>query len=267
MELTAQKEQNLGRLKRPRRERLQGLAALAKSTSMVPPYWPEFIHRLSPTDHGPAKSVEELHLEYVKMVECQTNSKEQLDLAKCKRSFSLHLSLFSRKCNIRYATGPIRGYFVWLQPLRRRGQYEAATKSPPMVKYINQKRGHCLFATRPYEKGELIVQYKGEIISEQEYEKRLKMHEEEGISYRFIHLGKNRVLDGTRDTNGCMLSLEENPAAAANNSRTSPNAKLILCKDNNNNLWLKALTGISKGYEIKWWYGDTRKGLEGFMYE
>ena len=65
---------------RTRKERLHGLAAVAKS-------WLEFTKRLSPSESGPDKSVEDLHVEYLYMIDRTTDHKEQMDIGKGKRRF------------------------------------------------------------------------------------------------------------------------------------------------------------------------------------
>lgn len=71
-------------------------------------------------------------------------------------------------------------------------------------------------------------------------------------------------LDGGGHNQLGEISLEENIGASLNNSACSPNCRLECV---NGHYVMVALTGIAKGMECTWWYGDARKGLDPWMYE
>lgn len=76
---------------------------------------------------------------------------------------------------------------------------------PPMVPYKTQGRGWGLKTLAPIRKGQFVVEYVGELIDEQEYQKRIqKMHEQKEENYYFLTIDNNRTIDagpkGKRET-------------------------------------------------------------------
>lgn len=67
---------------------------------------------------------------------------------------------------------------------------------PPLVPYRTETRGWGLKSLEPLKKGEFVIEYVGEMIDEQEYQRRIKkMHEQKEENYYFLTIDKDRMLD------------------------------------------------------------------------
>lgn len=115
-----------------------------------------------------------------------------------------------------------------------------------------------------YFEGQIVCDYLGEIIDDEERNRWEIVYFAKGISYRIIDLPTgSQYLDGQCNQHGHILNLEDNPAAAMNHSKLSPNCKLKVV---DGHYIMVALTGIPTGMECKWNYGDRRKDLDPWMY-
>ncbi|KAK4875319.1 hypothetical protein RN001_011741 [Aquatica leii] len=67
---------------------------------------------------------------------------------------------------------------------------------PPLVPYKTQGRGWGLKTLAPIGKGQFVIEYVGEIIDDQEYQRRIrKMHEQKDENYYFLIIDKERIID------------------------------------------------------------------------
>lgn len=67
---------------------------------------------------------------------------------------------------------------------------------PPLVPYRTQGRGWGLRTLAPIRKSQFVIEYVGEVIDEQEYQRRIKkMHEQKEDNFYFLTIDKDRTLD------------------------------------------------------------------------
>ncbi|GJQ75891.1 putative histone-lysine N-methyltransferase [Trypoxylus dichotomus] len=67
---------------------------------------------------------------------------------------------------------------------------------PPLIPYKTETRGWGLKSLEPLKKGQFVIEYVGEMIDEQEYQRRInKMHEQKEENYYFLTIDKDRMLD------------------------------------------------------------------------
>ncbi|KAI4461949.1 set domain protein [Holotrichia oblita] len=67
---------------------------------------------------------------------------------------------------------------------------------PPLVPYRTEGRGWGLKSLEKLKKGQFVIEYVGEMIDEQEYQRRIKkMHEQKEENYYFLTIDKDRMLD------------------------------------------------------------------------
>ncbi|EFA10454.1 histone-lysine N-methyltransferase NSD2 [Tribolium castaneum] len=67
---------------------------------------------------------------------------------------------------------------------------------PPLVPHRTLYRGWGLKTLAPIRKGQFVIEYVGEMIDEQEYQRRVqKMHEQKEENYYFLTIDKDRMLD------------------------------------------------------------------------
>ncbi|KAK5644485.1 hypothetical protein RI129_005785 [Pyrocoelia pectoralis] len=67
---------------------------------------------------------------------------------------------------------------------------------PPLVPYKTEGRGWGLKTLAPINKGDFVIEYVGEIIDDQEYQRRVKkMSEQKDENYYFLTIDPNRIID------------------------------------------------------------------------
>ncbi|XP_031349604.1 uncharacterized protein LOC116175568 isoform X2 [Photinus pyralis] len=67
---------------------------------------------------------------------------------------------------------------------------------PPLVPYKTEARGWGLKTLAPISKGDFVIEYVGEIIDDQEYQRRVqKMSEQKDENYYFLTIDNNRIID------------------------------------------------------------------------
>lgn len=216
-------------------------------------------------------TTKDLHLEYISYVTKHTDDKHAIAIAEAERRFYRNMSIAASQHKFEAVSNPNRGYRLTInrQFLSRKASSKLDPVSvPPKVIHIDFNKGYGCFAGDNYIKGQIVCPYIGQIIGIGEQQKRVRQYEAAGISYKIIDLPDGTYLDGSRDKSGNTLPVQQNPGAAMNNSATSPNCKLLMHEgDNGKEYLMVALTGIPKGTECVWWYGDSRKGLDEWMYE
>lgn len=83
-------------------------------------------------------------------------------------------------------------------PARKRCKNQCFEKReyPPLRPHRTEVRGWGLKTLAPIRKGEFVIEYVGEMIDEQEYQRRIKkMHEQKEDNYYFLTIDKDRMLD------------------------------------------------------------------------
>ena len=89
------------------------------------------------------------------------------------------------------------------------------------VKRIDSIRGSGLFAAADIPEGGWIVPYLGQRITEEEMLRREVGQIAANVTNKFLNLlinNENYYVDGSTAVDGSSMSLDDNPAAAANNS-------------------------------------------------
>lgn len=67
---------------------------------------------------------------------------------------------------------------------------------PPLEPFKTPGRGWGLKTLAPIRKGDFVIEYVGEVIDEQEYQRRIrKMHEQKDENYYFLTIDKDRIID------------------------------------------------------------------------
>ncbi|CAH1155865.1 unnamed protein product [Phaedon cochleariae] len=67
---------------------------------------------------------------------------------------------------------------------------------PPMIPYKTQGRGWGLKCLAAIKRGQFVIEYVGEIIDDEEYQRRIqKMHQQKEENYYFLTIDQNRMID------------------------------------------------------------------------
>lgn len=67
---------------------------------------------------------------------------------------------------------------------------------PPLVPYKTNAKGWGLKCLESLHKGQFVIEYVGEMIGEQEYQRRIKkMNEQKNDNYYFLIIDKDRIID------------------------------------------------------------------------
>ncbi|KAJ8920113.1 hypothetical protein NQ315_011769 [Exocentrus adspersus] len=67
---------------------------------------------------------------------------------------------------------------------------------PPLMPYKTQGRGWGLKTLAPIKKGQFVIEYVGELIDSEEYQRRIqKMHKQKEENYYFLTIDKDRMID------------------------------------------------------------------------
>ncbi|XP_016537083.1 N-lysine methyltransferase KMT5A-A-like [Poecilia formosa] len=120
------------------------------------------------------------------------------------------------------------------------------------VKYINVFKGHGIFATTSFQKGDFLCEYQGELISKEECERRQKVYHDnlKVFLFEFYFNGKLWCVDAAKE-DGSLGRL-------INDDNISPNAKMkYLTVQQKPHLCLFATQDINQGKEITYSYGDS----------
>ncbi|CAJ1081816.1 uncharacterized protein LOC124850789 isoform X8 [Xyrichtys novacula] len=120
------------------------------------------------------------------------------------------------------------------------------------VKYINSFKGRGIFTSAPFEKGDFLLEYRGDLISQQECERRLHLYHDhlKAFMFEFRYNGKLWCVDAAQE-DGSLGRL-------VNDDHKAPNAKMkYLHMEGKPHLCLFAARDISPGEEITYNYGDS----------
>ncbi|KAJ4935967.1 hypothetical protein JOQ06_017492 [Pogonophryne albipinna] len=133
------------------------------------------------------------------------------------------------------------------------------------VQYINAIKGRGIFTSIPFQTGDFLIEYRGELISQQECETRLKRYPVrlKGFMFEFHFDGKLWCVDAAKE--------HESLGRLVNDDHRNPTAKMKrLSVQGKPHLCLFADRDISPGEEITYNYGDSDwpwrcKGLDEVM--
>ncbi|XP_026001400.1 uncharacterized protein LOC113008292 isoform X2 [Astatotilapia calliptera] len=143
--------------------------------------------------------------------------------------------------------------------LRLRPEAEAAhfilsgsDKTCLKAQWINDYKGRGVFASEPIEKGSFVVEYRGELISEHERDKRQKKYTEKQTAFLFDFKWKNSTwcIDASRE--------DDSLGRLVNDDHKYPNCKMKqLAVQDKPHLCLFAIENIQAESEITYDYGES----------
>ncbi|XP_077362129.1 N-lysine methyltransferase KMT5A-like [Festucalex cinctus] len=119
------------------------------------------------------------------------------------------------------------------------------------IKYIDSFKGRGVFSSCYFQKGDFLVEYRGDIISKQERENRLRVYHDalKVFMFEFRYNGKTLCVDAARDDNSL--------GRLVNDDHICPNSKMQrITVDRQPHLCLFATKDIEPGEEITYNYGD-----------
>ncbi|KAI4793452.1 hypothetical protein KUCAC02_032708 [Chaenocephalus aceratus] len=120
------------------------------------------------------------------------------------------------------------------------------------VQYINATKGRGIFTSIPFQTGDFLIEYRGELISQQECETRLKRYPVglKGFMFKFHFDGILWCVDAAKEN--------ESLGRLVNDDHRNPTAKMKrLSVQGKPHLCLFADRDISPGEEITYNYGDS----------
>ncbi|XP_034549759.1 N-lysine methyltransferase KMT5A-A-like [Notolabrus celidotus] len=120
------------------------------------------------------------------------------------------------------------------------------------IKYIDSFKGRGVFSSRHFQKGDFLVEYRGEVITQQEYERRHRVYHDalQVFMFEFRFNGKQSCIDAARE-DGSLGRL-------VSDDHVNPNSTMETIRvDGKPHLCLFALKDISPGEEITYNYGDS----------
>ncbi|XP_078790071.1 uncharacterized protein LOC105358446 isoform X3 [Oryzias latipes] len=120
------------------------------------------------------------------------------------------------------------------------------------VKFINAVKGRGVFATHPFNKGDFIVEYRGDMINEKECERRKRVYHHSCATFMFAFRWKEKIwcIDASREDGSL--------GRFVNDEHRCPNSKMKKIDVNGvPHLCLFALHNIQEGEEITYDYGGN----------
>ncbi|XP_029949996.1 uncharacterized protein LOC115390320 isoform X2 [Salarias fasciatus] len=120
------------------------------------------------------------------------------------------------------------------------------------IQYIDAFKGRGIFSTTPFEKGDFLLEYRGELINKQECEKRQRLYHSslKVFMFEFRFNGKLWCVDAAKE-DGSLGRL-------VNDDHINPNTKMkYFSVQGRPHLCLFAIRDISPGEEITYNYGDS----------
>ncbi|KAI7790856.1 N-lysine methyltransferase KMT5A-A-like [Triplophysa rosa] len=119
-------------------------------------------------------------------------------------------------------------------------------------KYINSFKGRGVFTSSHFHKGDFLIEYRGDVINKEDYERRLKLYDNalEVFLFEFRFNGKQLWVDAAKE--------DDSLGRLVNDDHVNPNSKIkIITVDKKPHLCLFAINDISPGEEIRYNYGDS----------
>ncbi|XP_022104267.1 uncharacterized protein LOC110986593 isoform X2 [Acanthaster planci] len=119
------------------------------------------------------------------------------------------------------------------------------------VRYIDDYIGHGTFVTKDFAKGDFLLQYRGEVISQSEGESRQESYpvEKGSFLYFFQDKGNSLCVDGTNSDGACRM-VNDAPLKKSNSQMK------VISVDGTPCLCLFAREDIAAGQELRYDYGD-----------
>ncbi|XP_033996371.1 N-lysine methyltransferase KMT5A-A-like [Trematomus bernacchii] len=120
------------------------------------------------------------------------------------------------------------------------------------VKFINSFKGRGVFSCRPFQNGDFLIEYRGEVITKSEREHRQQVYHcaLKVFMFDFRINGQELCVDAAKEDNSL--------GRLVNDDHVNPNCKMKLNKvDGKPHLCLFALKDISPGEEIAYDYSDS----------
>ncbi|XP_040904809.1 N-lysine methyltransferase KMT5A-A-like [Toxotes jaculatrix] len=118
------------------------------------------------------------------------------------------------------------------------------------VKYINSFKGRGVFAKTCFQKGDFVVEYRGELINGAESERRRKIYHSRCAIFMFDFHWQNTTwcIDAARE--------DDSLGRLVNDDHSHPNCKIKkIISEGKPHLFLFALRDINAGEEITYDYG------------
>ncbi|GAA6231476.1 uncharacterized protein LOC108899356 [Lates japonicus] len=120
------------------------------------------------------------------------------------------------------------------------------------IRYINAFKGRGIFTSIPFEKGDFLLEYRGELTSKQECERRQRLYHAnlKVFMFEFRFNGKLWCVDAAKEDGSL--------GRIVNDDHINPNAKMkYLTVEGKPHLCLFATRDISPGEEITYNYGES----------
>ena len=202
---------------------------------------------------------------------------EEVKLALHKRAFGIALRRYSARRFHQYTNNP-RGYYVKLKRdymKRKAPQAIYAIPEDPrtlitVVKCSKKNaKGRGAFAATNIRANQTLCEYRGRRLSLEEGEKKEAEYAAQGMPMIMLYNTDPKFcVDGhAHEVEGQEFGPDENIAALFNNKKMNPNCAMILEGTGNmRRFYLRTRREVAAGCELVWFYGDTRRDLEGFMY-
>ncbi|XP_058628934.1 histone-lysine N-methyltransferase set-1-like [Onychostoma macrolepis] len=119
-------------------------------------------------------------------------------------------------------------------------------------RFISDFKGRGVFSCTEFDKGDFLLEYRGDLISKEEYERRQRIYHDalKVFMFEFRYNGKLLCVDAARD-DGSLGRL-------VNDDHINPNSRIrTISVDGKPHLCLFATRSISPGEEITYDYGDS----------
>ncbi|XP_034451778.1 histone-lysine N-methyltransferase set-1-like [Hippoglossus hippoglossus] len=120
------------------------------------------------------------------------------------------------------------------------------------IRYINAFKGRGIFTSALFEKGDFVLEYRGELITKEEWERRQRLYHDslKVFMFEFHFNGKLWCVDAAKE-DGSLGRL-------VNDDHINPNAKIkYLTVPGKPHLCLFAIRDIGPGEALTYSYGDS----------
>ncbi|XP_071059129.1 uncharacterized protein [Pseudochaenichthys georgianus] len=148
--------------------------------------------------------------------------------------------------------GDSQGIFAFHSPDVRRSSSENEPFAGYGISKTPESKGRGVFSCRPFQNGDFLIEYRGEVITKSERENRQKVYHNalKVFMFDFRLNGQEFCVDAAKEDNSL--------GRLVNDDHVNPNCKMKLIKvDGKPHLCLFALKDISPGEEIAYDYSDS----------